>query len=402
MSSATSLNAKERETTGFPSPGGIRPTSARPIWGLSRFWWAVLTFWIVVSLAAGLETVLLQTVSLREAFLSILSRLMPWLFMTALIIPISSKYTLDRANWRRAIWIYLAAFAASLGVVALCTYYGPPPLIGGRQPSPFARFAIDQRSLAFMILSRLTYQVPTFWGLVAVAHAVRFYEREDARVLHEAELRTQLIQARLQALQLQLNPHFLFNTLNSIASLVQDNPATAEQMIEALGELLRGATTTHRPQVTVREELHFLDQYLLIERIRFGDRLRIETEINEALLDELVPLLILQPLAENAVKHGVETQVGPSFIRVSIQAAGAGHFLRLEVSNSGPVLNAPGGIIKERIGLSNTRARLQTMFGPQASLELHPRPEGGCVARVLIPRPAAAPRARQPQLEAAA
>jgi sensor histidine kinase YesM len=253
-----------------------------------------------------------------------------------------------------------------------------------------------------MVLTRLTYQVPTFWGLVAVAHAVRFYEREDSRILHEAELRTQLIQARLQALQLQLNPHFLFNTLNSIAALVPDNPATAEQMIEALGELLRVATTTSRQQVTVREELHFLEQYLLIERIRFGDRLRIETEINETVMDELVPVLILQPLVENAVKHGVEAQVGGSVIHLAVQPAGAGYFLRLEVSNSGPVLDFPGGKIKERIGLSNTRARLQTMFGPQASLELHPRPDGGCLARVLIPRPAAVPRESRPRLEATA
>ena len=393
MNSEPSLNAGRQAMGGFPNPAGTRLKPERPRWGLSRFWWAVLTFWLVVSLAAGLETTLLQTVSREEALLEIVSRLAPWLFMTGLIIPISSKYTLDRANWRRSIWIYLAAFAASLGVVALFTYFGPPPpLLRSHTPASFARFSGDSRSLAFFILTRLTYQVPTFWGLVAVAHAVRFYEREDTRELREAELRAQLIQARLQALQSQLNPHFLFNTLNSIASLVQDNPATAERMIEALGDLLRAATTTHRQQATLREELHFLDQYLLIERIRFGDRLRIEMEINEAVLGELVPVLILQPLVENAIKHGVETHVGPSLIRIAVQSAGAGNFLRLEVSNSGPVLNPPAGSLKERVGLSNTRARLQTMFGQQATLELHPRPEGGFVARMLIPRPAAAPR----------
>jgi sensor histidine kinase YesM len=251
------------------------------------------------------------------------------------------------------------------------------------------------------MLTRLTYQVPTFWGLVAVAQAVRFYEREDSRKLQEAELRAELTQARLQALQLQINPHFLFNTLNSIASLVHDHPAIAEQMIEALGELLRIATTTQRQQVTMREELHFLDQYLLIERIRFGDRLRIKTDIHEAVLDDLVPVLILQPLVENAIKHGVETQEGPSDIQVGVHSAGAGYFLRLEVSNSGPVLTAPYGKIRERIGLSNTRDRLLTMFGSQASVELHPREEGGFVARLLIPRAAAA-QASRPQPEVTA
>jgi two-component system LytT family sensor kinase len=379
---------------------GSRPKPERRIWGLSRFWWAVLTFWLVVALAAGLETVLLQTISAKDALLLVFTRLGPWLFMTGLIIRISSNYLLDRAGWRRSIWVYLAAFVVSLGVVAVFTYFGPSLQFPGQQPITVGKFTGDPRSMTIRILMRMTYQVPTFWGLVAVAHAVRFYERADARKLREAELWAQLVQARLQALQLQLNPHFLFNTLNSIASLVHDNPATAEQMIEALADLLRVATTTHRQQVTVREELHFLDQYLLIERIRFGQRLQIETQIDEAMLNDMVPVLILQPLAENAVKHGIETQVGPCVLEISVQSAGDGHFLRLEVSNSGPVSNSFDRKIEERVGLSNTRARLQTMFGPQSSLEVYPRKQGGFVARMLIPRPAAALHAASPKLEA--
>ena len=379
-------HGKLQETPEF---AGLRLKPERQAWGLSLFWWAVLTFWIVVALAAGLETALLQTISVKEAALDILSRLAPWLFMTGLIIRISSKYTLDAGNWKRGVWVYLAAFAVSLGVVALFTYFGPPPpLLSGHQPAGVARFAGDFRSLTFLILVRMTYQIPTFWGLVAVAHAVRFYEREDSRRLREAQLRAQLVQARLHALQLQLNPHFLFNTLNSIASLVQDNPNTAEQMIEALGDLLRVATSTQRQKITIREELHFLDQYLLIERSRFGDRLRIEKQIDQALLDEMVPVLILQPLVENAIKHGVETHVEASLVQIAVQPAGEGHFLRLEITNSGPVTESFGRKIEERIGLSNTRARLQALFGQEATLELYPRQQGGFVARILIPRPA--------------
>jgi sensor histidine kinase YesM len=285
----------------------------------------------------------------------------------------------------------------------LFTYFGPPPALLAVQQTVRAHgFAGDTKSLTFVILTRMTLQTPSFWGLVAVAHAVRFYEREDARRLHEAELRAQLVQARLHALQLQLNPHFLFNTLNSIASLVQDSPATAEQMIEALGDLLRAATTTRRQRVTLREELHILDQYLLIEHIRFGDRLLIEKQIDEAMLDDLVPVLILQPLAENAVKHGVQTRVEPSHIQIAAQPAGGGHFLRLEITNSGPVAESFGRKIEERIGLSNTRARLQAMFDQEASLELYPRQQGGFVARILIPRPApASPAVRPPEVQSA-
>jgi sensor histidine kinase YesM len=257
---------------------------------------------------------------------------------------------------------------------------------------------VSSRSLAFVILTRVTLQVPSFWGLVAVAHAVCFYEREDSRRLREAELRAQLIQARLQALQLQLNPHFLFNTLNSIASLVQDQPAAAERMIEALAGLLRAAISTQRQKVAVRDELQLLDQYLLIARIRFGSRLSVEKQIDERMLDDQVPVLILQPLVENAIKHGVQMHTEPSRLQIAVQAAGDGHFLRLEISNTGPVDATFDRKIEERIGLSNTRHRLQAMFGEEASLELYPRPEGGFVARILIPRPVpvAAP-ARQPE-----
>ena len=369
-----------------------RPRTRRELWGLSRLWWAILTFWIVVAFAAGFEANVLETVTRREALMGILSRLGPWLFMTGLIIRLSTKYTLDAVNWRRVIWVYLAAFALSMGVVAVFTYFGPAPaLLGRRGAEGFGVFANDPRSLTFLILTRMTLQAPTFWGLVAAAHAVRFYEREDTRKLREAELRAQLSQARLHALQLQLNPHFLFNTLNSIASLVQDNPGTAEEMIEALGELLRVTTTTHRQKVSVREELHFLDQYLLIQRIRFGDRLLIEQEVDPAMLDDLVPVLILQPLVENAIKHGVQTRKEASRIRIIVQPVGEGHFLRLEITNSGPVVDLVGRKIEERVGISNTRARLQTMFGQEASLELYPRQQGGFVARILIPRSATAP-----------
>lgn len=367
-------------------------------WGLSRFWWAVLTFWIVVALAAGLETTLLQTISRRDAIWEVVSRLVPWLFMTGVIMRVSSKYTFDAGNWRRVIWIYLGALVLSLGVVAACAYLGPPPpLTASQQAASGSVFVRNLRSLTFLILARVTYQVPTFWGLVAVAHAVRFYEREDARKLHEAQLRAQLVQARLHALQLQLNPHFLFNALNSIASLVHDQPDIAEQMIEALGDLLRVATGTERQKITVRDELHFLDQYLLIQRIRFGDRLRTETFIDEAMLEDLVPMLILQPLAENAIKHSIETHMGASVIQIAVQAAGGGHFLRLEIINSGSAAASVGRKIEERIGLSNTRARIQAMFGEQASLELHPRPQGGFVARILIPRPPGSPPPSSPR-----
>jgi hypothetical protein len=384
----------------FGETNSMPTKNKRHLWGLSLFWWWVVSFWILVSLASGLEMALLQGNSSREVGNILVSRLVPWIFMTVLIIRISSFYTLDHETWKRSLGVYLSACAVSMGLVAAIACWEPlPTYLVWRFSTRLAGSAVNPDAKAFLILMRVTFQMPIFWGLVAVAHAVRFYERDHLRKLRETELNAQLIQARLQALQLQLNPHFLFNTLNSIAALVNENPATAERMIVALGDLLRLtlATTTDRQQVTVREEFHLLDQYLLIERIRFGIRLQIEREIDEVVLDDMVPVFILQPLVENAVKHGVEKQPGTTRIHLTAKPAGIGGFLHLEVTNDGPVSNLPLPEIKEGIGLSNTRRRLEAMFGSRANLELHPRSDGGFVAQIMIPRQTAAIRRVKPE-----
>lgn len=367
------------------------PRSERRFWGVAQFWWVVISFWVLVSFASGVEVVLLHAGDSSQALGDIFTRLGPWLFMTVMIMRISASWTLDYENWRRSLVIYLAACAASMGAVAVFAYAGPLPYFLGRQISgiPAGRYA-SPHDMAYFILARVTTQLPVYWGLVAVAHAFRFYEREHQRRLHEIELRTQLAESRLQALQLQLNPHFLFNTLNSISALVNENPATADKMIVALGDLLRETlATSDRKLVTIREELHLLDQYLLIERIRFGGRLQIEMQVNEVVLDDLVPVFLLQPLVENAVKHGVENQLGNVTIQILVQPAGAGDFLLLEISNDCPDYPFPQQTVREHVGLTNTRGRLQTMFGSQASLKLIPQRGGRFVARIMFPRQAA-------------
>jgi sensor histidine kinase YesM len=273
----------------------------------------------------------------------------------------------------------------SLGIIGVFAYFGPPaPLLSRHDPAELSRAAREPRETAFVVLRRITYQLPVFWGLVGVAHALRFYERARSRERREAELESRLAQARLQALRMQLNPHFLFNTLNSIASLVHDQPR-AEGMIEALSDLLRLALGTSESQeVTLREELRFLDRYLLIEQTRFGERLRIETRIDVSALEAFVPILILQPLVENAVKHGIETQIAPGIIR--IEAERAGEALRLAVSDNGRGLAAAAdGNVKEGVGLSNTRSRLQELYGQGGSLELVPGKTGGLSAEIWVP-----------------
>jgi sensor histidine kinase YesM len=243
----------------------------------------------------------------------------------------------------------------------------------------------DARATLYLVLRRITFQIPTFCGLVAVAHALRFYERAIERERRGLELQASLAQARLQALRMQMNPHFLFNTLNSIASLVQEDGKKAEAMIEALSDLLRLTLRANdRQEVTVREELQFLERYLHIETTRFGDRLQIQRDIAPDALDALVPILIFQPLVENAIKHGIERQIAPGLIRVEIRRQA--DKLLFKVTDNGRSRATPDNAqLKEGIGLGNTRSRLKELYADRSVMKLGFGAESGFTAELHIP-----------------
>jgi two-component sensor histidine kinase len=355
-------------------------------WRFSSFWWLVTAFWLFIALASALETSLLQSAQIRQSLLVALMRLLPWIFLTPLVVWTSSVYTLERSTWKRSIWAHLAVCAFSLGIIGVFAYLVPPPplMIAGQDPAVVRKLQRQPRNAAFLVLRRITLQLPTFWGLVGVAHALRFYERARVREVREADLESRLVQARLQALRMQLHPHFLFNTLNSIASLVHDKPYVAEEMIESLSELLRVSLShSDRQEVTVREELQFLERYLHIEQTRFGERLRVEKRIDPEVGDALVPTLVLQPLVENAVRHGIETQIAPGYISIVIERAGPS--LRLAVTDNGRGCQTARHKLKEGVGLTNTRSRLKELYGDLGLLELRPGDSEGFVAEVRIP-----------------
>lgn len=365
-------------------PHGKTAESRR--WGISSFWWLVIAFWLFIALASALEMALLQSADMVQSLEAAFLRLVPWIFLTPLIVWTSSAYTLERSKWKRSIWVHLAVCVLSLAVFGVIAYFSPPAMVFPHSAAEVqALFSREPHATAFMVLRRVTFQLPTFWGLVGVAHALRFYERAKDRELREAELESRLVQARLQALRMQINPHFLFNTLNSVASLVQQDPNAAEDMIGALSDLLRHTlNASDRQEVTLREELHFLERYLQIEQIRFGDRLRIEKEIDPAALDVVVPILILQPLVENAVKHGIEAQIAPGVIRVTAERMAEDLYLVVTDNGKGPSLSLSGKL-REGVGLSNTRARLQELYGERAVLELQPGKASGFTAEIRIP-----------------
>jgi signal transduction histidine kinase len=359
-------------------PGALR-------WGTS-FWWLVTAFWIFIALASALEMSLFQSARISVSLVAALMRFIPWILLTPVIIWTCFHCTLERSNWKKSVWIYLGLCLLSLAMIGAFAWFSPP---FSNAPGPASNPAVatisDERATVYLILRRITFQIPTFCGLVAVAHALRFYERAKDRERRGLELQASLAQARLQALRMQMNPHFLFNTLNSIASLVQEDGKKAEEMIESLSELLRlTLRASDRQEVTVREELQFLERYLHIEKTRFGNRLQIERDIAPETMEVMVPILIFQPLVENAIKHGIERQIAPGLIRLEIRHEHEN--LLFKVSDNGRSQPAPAqGGLKEGIGLGNTRSRLKELYGERSLMKLGFGAGAGFSVEIQIP-----------------
>jgi two-component system LytT family sensor kinase len=212
--------------------------------------------------------------------------------------------------------------------------------------------------------------LPVYAGFVLAWHAATFYREARDRQIQAVELESMLQKAQLEALRSQLNPHFLFNALHSMAELVHADPKLAEQLIVRLGELLRQVLeSSSQPEVSLREELEFIHGYVEIEQLRLGDRLRVDWDIEPGALEVRVPSLILQPLVENAIQHGIAAATRPGTL--IIRARRAEGFLWLEVRDNGPGVSSQARGRSQGIGLANTRARLQRLYGDRQSFELH-------------------------------
>jgi hypothetical protein len=234
-------------------------------------------------------------------------------------------------------------------------------------------------------------------GAVAT-YAAHWQERLSRRfseaARESAELQARLDQARLQALRLQLQPHFLFNTLNTITALVHRDPPSAERMVTGLSELLRVSLgTAGEQEVHLERELEMLRHYLDIQLVRFSDRLSVRFDIDPAAREAMVPSLLLQPLVENAIKHGITPRVAAGNLQISVRRQDA--MLALEVRDDG-VGRRDATPLLEGVGLGNARARLASLYGPRHRLEAGPRPEGGFEVRIEIPFHTESQSSREP------
>lgn len=311
-------------------------------------------------------------------------------FIPALVSPIIfilvQRFRIDEQRLT-AVGVHAAAALAFTGVHAVGMIAVRSALMGA--PPPALLTALQRTHL-----TNLDWLLMTYTAIAGFTYAMGYYHEVQARSVREAQLERGLMEARLKTLQAELHPHFLFNTLHAISTLVHTSPDSADRMISRLSDLLRLTfDRSGAPCVPLQEELEFLQKYLEIEQIRFQDRLTVKYDIDPLTLDAEVPRLILQPLVENAIKHGVSPRTGPGLVQVSARADG--DRLWLEVHDDGVGLSGSARSQFHRgVGLANTRDRLECLYGAAAGLEFSEN--GGLTVRLALPLQRAAVTARSP------
>ncbi len=296
-----------------------------------------------------------------------------WGVVTPLALWLAHRRPIDARSWKGTVPLHIGA-SILLTVVELSFEASVEWLrTGAHWPLAGAvRHYLTQHSQIGLL---------TYWALVGAAQFYRLHEQARTRQLHEAQLEARLAEAQLDSLRAQLQPHFLFNTLQAAATLIYDDPEGAEDILQNLGELLRvSLNELHVQEIPLRREIEFLQRYISIQQRRFGaQRLRFDLQIDPRVLDCAVPTLILQPLAENAVRHGVGKHKEDDL--VTVEAFQNHHGLCLRISNLTSTLDdTPERLFERGVGLSNTRRRLEQLYGKSQTLELiEQAPRGVCV-----------------------
>ncbi len=284
-----------------------------------------------------------------------------WAILFPFIEFFVKKFPFERRNWLRASIAH--SFAAILFTFAhTVVYAGLYEIIHGS----FFQTENALGRVHFLYLRNWVLDSATYGLILSLIFAFDYYRRFQAEQMKSAELKAQLANSQLQTLKMQLHPHFLFNTLNSISALIHEDARAADKMVARLGDFLRlTLENSGEQEVQLKKELDFLNRYLEIESVRFEDRLSVKTDVEPETLAASVPNLILQPIIENAIRHGISRQPEPG--QISITTRRAGEKLVIEIEDNGPGLN-PAVKAKNNgksgIGLANTRARSQTRGDP--------------------------------------
>lgn len=314
-----------------------------------------------------------------------------WALLTPLFFWLSRRFSLEEGRWLRHLLLhFMVALVASFAL----DYYGWETYVMFVETSRNWSLTFSQRIARFLFLDELI----ALLAVVAAGFARDYFLRYQAHLRETVELRTrsaelqvQLSESRFQTLRMQLNPHFLFNTLHTISTYLERDPRGVRRMIARLSKLLRYTLEkTDVKEVPLRQELGFINDYLEIEQIRFEDSLEVTHDIAPEVLDAMVPNLILQPIVENAIKHGIGNRERDG--RIEIRAWREDEWLHLSVSDNGPGLvetqgdgapHAPAETFG--VGLRNTSERLESLYGEAQSISLEHIPAGGARAHIALP-----------------
>ncbi len=304
-----------------------------------------------------------------------------WYALSPLILYLTQKFPFEAGRWTRSLIVHIfagVAIALFQQVIDafLLTRLGYPP---GRE---FASFG---EAYQYFVFVNLHFSVLIYAGVVGIKSAYSYYQKYRERELQASQLEARLAQSRLQVLKMQLHPHFLFNTLNAISELIYKDPESADRMLTDLSDLLRLSFENLEVQeISLKQELEFLEKYLEIEQVRFHDRLTVDMNISPETLDACVPNMILQPLVENAIKHGIAPRSSGG--RIDINTARNNGHLEIRVTDDG--LGVPFGDLEnmpEGVGLSNTRRRLKHLYGDKHKFNIKTQDTGGVGVTLEIP-----------------
>lgn len=318
-----------------------------------------------------------------------------WVVFTPLVVWCSFRFPLERTRLAQNLSSHVAASVlivlSSQFVFRTFDLRPPPPSRSDssreeREEEPDRR---DRKQVPNGFLGlRAGLDILVYWSLVSACQAIVHFRKSEQRERRAAELQARLTRSQLQSLRMQINPHFLFNTLNAISTLVHLNPKAADEMITDLSELLRKSLdSADEQEIPLGRELDFIRRYAGIEQRRFGDRLRVVENVPRDLESALVPALILQPLVENAIRHGIEPRKDAGVVTITATHAADG--LHLTVADNGrgtnPEALKPRKGSRQGIGLANTQARLKELYGQNHSFLFGPGPNGGCEVHIRLP-----------------
>ena len=322
------------------------------------------------------------------------SQILTYAPLTPFVFVLAVRYPVQRANWiRRCLWYLAGGLVFSMAHVILrgLTPYGvwdsqARAWVSAIWDSHAHAFRVEWRTFEMLFFRNVVDDITgTYVPIVLIAHAVLYYRRFRDRELRASELQTQLAKNRLQALKSQLQPHFLFNTLHSISALMLTDVRAADRMMTRLSDLLRMSLENDALQITtLSRELEFVTAYLEIEKVRFGERLSIVLDIPSDTLDAQIPHLLLQPLVENAVRHGISRRSSEGEIQISSKHDERELYLRIKDNGPG-IHTAEGRSGRDGLGLRTTRERLRTLYGDDHDLDIRSTPGCGLEVEIRLP-----------------